>query len=297
MSYDQQLRENEAKLEGNLNKLDQATNSLDKDKLDKWQGELAARKRALLDASDSGDQGATELAQVDVEEAKAMIERLNGTVPELRTEVACLRRRGADIRAREAEIRAREAEIRARERELRQQLEQVQRQLEATEQVQRQLEATEQTITTELKTLQKARDEAKAEQGEFLCSCRQPHPPSPPPSHTRANTRKHTPCTRPWRSHVLLFPLRPLPLDREQEACARAEGRCDISSLCSNHVARAFMTAQQSATHSLVHPLTPPSLFAFFLRAFGCLTAALHWEQFTTRDTHIHNLRSKVRLL
>ena len=207
-----------------------------------------------------------------------MIERLNGTVPELRTEVARLRRREDDIRAREAEIRAREPE-------LRQQLEREQRQLEATEQ----------TITTELRTLQEARDEAKAKQGEFLCSCRQPHPPSsPPPSHTRANTR-----------HVhglgvlMCLPSlsAPLPLDREQEACARAEGRCDISSLCSNHVARAFMTAQQSATHSLVHPLTPPSLFAFFLRAFGCLTAALPWEQFATRDTRIHNFRSEVRLL
>ena len=239
---------------------------------------MAARKEALLDASDSGDQRATELAQVDVEEAEAMIERLNGTVPELRTAVACLRRREDDIRAREAEIRAREPE-------LRQQLERVQRQLEATEQ----------TITTELRTLQEARDEAKAKQGEFLCSCRQPHPPSsPPPSHTRANTRKHTLCTRPRRSHVLLFPLRPLPLDREQEACARAEGRCDISSLCSNYVARAFMTAQRPATRSLAHP---PSFFAFFLRAFGCLTAALHWEQFTTRDTRIHNLRSDVRQL
>ena len=35
MSYDQQLRENEAKLEGNLNKLEQATDNLDKDNLDK----------------------------------------------------------------------------------------------------------------------------------------------------------------------------------------------------------------------------------------------------------------------
>ena len=170
-------------------------------------------------------------------------------IESLKAEVARLRRREDDIRAREAEIRAREPE-------LRQQLEREQRQLEATEQ----------TITTELRTLQEARDEAKAKQGEFLCSCRQPHPPSsPPPSHTRANTRKHTLCTRPRRSHVLLFPLRPLPLDREQEACARAEGRCDISSLCSNHVARAFMTAQQPATRSLAHPLT--ALFLCFLLA------------------------------
>ena len=35
LSYDQQLRENEAKLEGNLNKLEQATDNLDKDNLDK----------------------------------------------------------------------------------------------------------------------------------------------------------------------------------------------------------------------------------------------------------------------